>query len=89
MGRVWRPAPKTPNVPPPPRPVTTLRASRYTLQVSDNGRRWQTVASVHGVTRRTTDLLRFPRAHARFPRLRITKANNKALPLLQEVTATG
>ena len=88
-GREWPPAPKTPNVPPPPRPVKTLRASRYALQVSDDGRRWQTVASVHGVTRRTTDVLRFRQVQARLVRLRITKANNKTLPLLQEVTATG
>ena len=81
---------RTPNVPPPPRPVKTLRASSYTLQASANGRRWRTVASVHGVTRRTTDVLRFPLVHARFLRVRITQANNSTtLPLLQEVTATG
>jgi trehalose/maltose hydrolase-like predicted phosphorylase len=87
-GREWPPAP-APNVPPPPGPVKTLRASSYKLQVSANGRRWQTVASVHGVTRRTTDALRFAPVPARFLRIRITKANNKTEPLLQEVTATG
>jgi hypothetical protein len=41
------------------------------------------------VTRRTTDALRFAPVPARFLRIRITKANNKTEPLLQEVTATG
>ncbi len=87
-GQEWPPAP-APNVPPPPGPVTTLRASSYTLQVSADGTSWQTVASVHGVTRRTTDVLRFRPVRARFLRIRITEADNTTLPLLQEVTATG
>jgi hypothetical protein len=53
-GRESAARPQTPNVPPPLGPVKMLRASSYTLQASANGRCWQTIASVHGVTRRTT-----------------------------------
>ncbi|MGA9859701.1 MAG: glycosyl hydrolase family 65 protein [Solirubrobacteraceae bacterium] len=101
-GQQWPPAPSTPNTPPPPRPVRTLRPAAYVLQVSANGRRWFTVASVRGHRSRTIDRLRLARVRATYLRIRITKGtgivntetiNNKkvkvkAMPLLEELTAT-
>jgi trehalose/maltose hydrolase-like predicted phosphorylase len=100
-GRLW-PGVKQPNVPPAPGPVKTLRASSYTIQVSQNGHTWQTVARVTGVTKRVTDTFRFGRLHARFIRLRLTKRsqrpikptkNNKnpppTTPMLMELTVTS
>jgi trehalose/maltose hydrolase-like predicted phosphorylase len=99
-GQLWPPAPK-PNVEPPPRPVKTLRATSYTLQVSQNGRSWVTVASVSSGKNRKTDELSFPAVRARFVRLRITagivlnkvtvgtkKEVQKLPPLLQELTVS-
>ena len=77
-GRLW-PGVKQPNVPPAPRPVKTLRASSYTVQVSLNGRTWRTVARVRGVTKRISDVLRFGPVRARFIRLRLTKGGQKPL----------
>ncbi len=99
-GRLW-PGVTHPNVPPAPGPVKTLRASSYTLQVSADGRTWQTVATVTGVTERTTDVLRFAAVRARYVRLRLTKGGQKPLkktkanpnpppttPMLMELTVT-
>jgi trehalose/maltose hydrolase-like predicted phosphorylase len=86
-GQQWPPAPG-PNIPPPPGPVTTLRASSYLLQVSSNGSSWQTVATVSGQTTRTTDVLRFAPVRARYVRLSISAATANAMPLLQELTVS-
>jgi hypothetical protein len=80
--------------------VKTLRASSYTLQASTNGRTWHTVAKVSGVTKRTADVLSFPRVRARWLRIRMTKGSQKPLkkttanqnppstmPMLEELTA--
>ncbi len=101
-GRLWPAQPK-PNVHPAVRPVRTLRPGAYLLQVSGNGRRWVTVASVRGHRRRVTDTLTFPKIGVRFVRLKITQGtgisiketiNNKQtvvkqLPMLEELTVTG
>jgi trehalose/maltose hydrolase-like predicted phosphorylase len=100
-GRLWPEAPK-PNVHPPAHPVKTLRPGAYTLQVSANGKRWVTVASVSGHKNRLTDTLTFPKVQARFVRVKITKGtgisvkqtiNNKVttvvqMPMLEELTVT-
>ena len=99
-GGLWPAQPK-PNVHPRPRPVRTLRPAAYMLQVSANGKRWLTVASVSGHRNGTTDTLTFPKVSARFVRIRITKGtgiavketiNDKTevvtqLPMLEELTA--
>jgi trehalose/maltose hydrolase-like predicted phosphorylase len=87
-GQQWPPAPG-PNIPPPPTPVTTLRASSYQLQVSTNGTSWQTVGTVNGETTRTTDELRFAPVRARWIRLSISSATANSMPLLQELTVGG
>ena len=87
-GQQWPPAP-APNVPPPPGPITTLRASSYELQVSGNGLTWQTVATVTGRTTGTTDVLHFAPVRARFVRLQITSATGEQPPMLEELAVTG
>ncbi len=87
-GQQWPPSPG-PNVPPPPGPVTTLRASDYTLQTSVNGRSWHTVASISGRTSGTLDVLRFAPTRARFIRVSITAATGTQPPMLEELTASG
>lgn len=86
-GQQWPPAPG-PNIPPPPGPVTTLRASSYALQVSGNGSSWRTVATVNGETTRTTDVLRFAPVRARWVRLSISAATANSMPLLEELTVS-
>jgi trehalose/maltose hydrolase-like predicted phosphorylase len=86
-GQQWPPAPG-PNIPPPPGPVTTLRASSYALQVSANGSSWRTVATVNGETTPTTDELRFAPVRARWVRLSISAATANSMPLLQELTVS-
>ena len=85
-GRLWPPSP-APNVPP-PRPVTVLRPSVYSVQVSSNGRAWRTVAVVHGGGGRAVDSLTIRPLTARFIRVRVTAASLKKLPMLQELTVT-
>jgi trehalose/maltose hydrolase-like predicted phosphorylase len=87
-GREWPPAPG-PNIPPPPGPVKTLRASSYKLQVSSDGSNWQTVASVSGQQTGTRDVLQFKPVTAKFVRIEITASTNGTPPLLQEVKVTG
>ncbi len=87
-GREWPPAPG-PNIPPPPGPVKTLRASSYKLQVSSGGSTWQTVASVSGQQTGTRDVLQFKPVSAKFVRIKITASTNGTPPLLQEVKVTG
>ena len=100
-GQLWPAQPK-PNVHPPARPVRTLRPARYVLQVSANGRKWRTVATVTGHPNRSTDTLTFPKVAARLVRVRITKGTGisvtetingkkqtvKQMPMLQELTLT-
>jgi trehalose/maltose hydrolase-like predicted phosphorylase len=87
-GREWPPAPG-PNIPPPPGPVKTLRATSYKLQVSSDGSNWQTVASVSGQQTGTRDVLQFKPVSAKFVRIEITASTNGTPPLLQEVKVTG
>ena len=101
-GRLW-PEPPKPNVHPPARPVKTLRPAAYTVQVSTNGKRWRTVASVTRHMNRLTDTFTFPTVKARFVRVKITKGtgisvtetiNNKKqvvkqMPMLEELTVTS
>ncbi len=100
-GRLWPAQPK-PNVHPKAGPVRTLRPGAYLLQVSPNGHRWRTVAAVSGHRNRVTDTFTFPKVHARFVRVMLTRGtgislketiNNKMetvkqMPMLQELTAT-
>ncbi|HET6877920.1 MAG TPA: glycosyl hydrolase family 65 protein [Jatrophihabitans sp.] len=87
-GRAWPPAPK-PNVPPPPKPVRTLRPAAYQLLASTNGHRWRVIARMHTTSKRTTDRLTFAPVRARYVELRITKARKSAPhPMLEELTVT-
>ncbi len=87
-GRQWPPAPG-PNIPPPPTPVKTVRASSYVLYVSGDGRHWRKVASVSGRTGRVVDVLRFKAVKARFVKLVMTASSQPQPPMLDELTATG
>ena len=87
-GQQW-PAAPGPNVPPPAGPVSTLRASSYTLQVSQNGVGWHTVAAVTGRTSGVVDVIHFVPSSARFVRLQITAATGTSPPVLDELTVTG
>ncbi len=87
-GQQWPPAPG-PNLPPPAGPVTTLRASSYTVQVSRDGVSWQTVGAVTGRTGGVTDVIHFIPSTARFVRIQITAATGTQPPLLDELTVTG
>ncbi|MGH3495954.1 MAG: glycosyl hydrolase family 65 protein [Nocardioidaceae bacterium] len=84
-GRQWPPAP-APNVPPPPKPVLTLRAISYDVQVSADGHSWRTVARVRGRKSGLRDVLTFPATGARYVRLRVHSATHHAAPKLQELT---
>ncbi|MBV9208731.1 MAG: hypothetical protein JO037_25740, partial [Actinobacteria bacterium] len=84
-GQQW-PPPPAPNVPPPPGPVKTLRASAYDLVVSVNGRDWTVAASVTGRTAGTRDLLTFAPVRARYVGVRITGATYNTPPILEELT---
>jgi hypothetical protein len=68
--------------------VTTLRASSYTLQVSQDGVSWQTVGAVAGRTTGVTDVIHFVPSTARFVRLQITAATGTQPPMLDELTVT-
>jgi trehalose/maltose hydrolase-like predicted phosphorylase len=87
-GQQWPPAPG-PNIPPPPGPVTTLRASSYTLQVSTDGQSWRTVATVSGRKTGTTDVLHFAPVSARFVRISIRSSTGGHPPLLEELSVTA
>ncbi len=86
-GRQWPGAP-APNVPPPPGPIIVLRPSSYSVQVSSNGRRWRTVASIHGRSG-ALDTVHLHAVKARFVRIRATAPDATKLPQLEELTATG
>jgi trehalose/maltose hydrolase-like predicted phosphorylase len=86
-GRQW-PTPPALGVPPPPGPVTTLRASSYTLVVSTDDRTWHTVATVSDRTVGTTDVLHFTAVRARYIGVRIASSPGMRPPLLDELTVT-
>ncbi|MBV9604775.1 MAG: hypothetical protein JO027_06700 [Solirubrobacterales bacterium] len=88
--RLW-PGASAPNVPPPPGPVTVLRPSSYVVQVSNNGRRWHTVARV-GMRPGVLDTVHVrgrAGAKVRYVRIRVTAPSATKLPELDELTATG
>ena len=84
-GQQWPPTPG-PNLPPPPGPVSTLRASSYTVAVSGNGSTWNTVATVVGRTTGSTDVLHFPAVRARDISVTITASAGSQPPSLDELT---
>ncbi len=99
-GQAWPPV-LTPNVHPKPGPVQTLRSTRYSIQVSADGRRWSTVATVRTHSARLTDTVSFPATRARAVRLVLigptgkrtvkvpgsTTPSTAILPELQELSA--
>jgi hypothetical protein len=86
-GRQWPTVPG-PNIPPPPGPVIVLRPASYTVQVSNNRRRWRTVASVHGRTG-VLDTLHVKVLKARFVRIRVVASSSTKLPMLDELGVTS
>ncbi|MGI8506654.1 MAG: glycosyl hydrolase family 65 protein [Solirubrobacteraceae bacterium] len=86
-GRQWPPAPK-PNVHPPAHPVIVRRATRYSLLVSIDGRRWRRLITVLGKAG-TTETLTFSRQRVKYVRLQITSATDHQPPLLEELQVTG
>jgi trehalose/maltose hydrolase-like predicted phosphorylase len=80
------PPPPAPNVPPPPGPVNTLRASSYDLLVSTDGTHWTTAAQVRGDTTGTQDVLTFRPMRASYIRVQITAATYDTPPMLEEIT---
>jgi hypothetical protein len=65
------------------------RASSYTLQVSQDGVGWRTVAAVAGRTSGSVDAINFVPSDARFLRVQITAATGTQPPSLNELTVTG
>ena len=86
-GQIWPSAP-APNLPPAPGPVVTLRASTYSLAVSDNGHTWRTVATVTGRTTGTTDVLHFSATRAGYVAVHITASTDMQQPMLDELTVS-
>jgi len=86
-GEQWPSAPAA-NVPPPPGPVTNLRASTYSLAVSVDGQSWHTVATMTGGTTGTTDVLHFPAIRARYVEVHLTGSASTQQPMLDELTVT-
>jgi len=86
-GQIWPSAP-APSLPPAPGPVVTLRASTYSLAVSDNGHTWRTVATVTGRTTGTTDVLHFSATRAGYIAVHITASADMQQPMLDELTVS-
>ncbi len=87
-GRQW-PAVPGPNIPPPPGPVVVLRPASYSVQVSNNGHAWRTVALVRGRAG-VLDTVHLKHAvNARFVRIRVNAASSTKLPMLEELTVTS
>ncbi len=86
--RQWPQPPKTPNVPPPPGPVITLRPASYELQVSRDGSAWRTVATI-GNRSGDVDTVHFAPVAARAVRIVITSGSGATttLPMVDELTA--
>ncbi len=87
-GQQWPPAP-APNVPPPPKPVITLRATSYDVLVSRDGQTWSRVARVRGRRSGLRDVLTFAPTRARFVEVRLHASTHHTAPKLQEVTVTA
>jgi trehalose/maltose hydrolase-like predicted phosphorylase len=85
-GQQWPPSPG-PNIPPPPGPVKTPRASSYTLFASLDGVTWRRIGSVSGRTSGTVDRFRFRRLRARYLRIAITSGTSRTQPMLDELSA--
>lgn len=83
-GQHW-PSPPEPSQPPPPGPVTTERATSYALEVSVDGRTWNTVATIRNRTGGTTDVLQFPATSARFVALHVIAGQDVQPPVLNEL----
>jgi hypothetical protein len=78
-----------PNIPTPPGPVTTLRASSYRLQVSADGHDWRTVANCPtGGTARSASSISGPSAGASSA-WRSRPLRRRRAPMLHELTLTG
>jgi trehalose/maltose hydrolase-like predicted phosphorylase len=88
-GHAWPPAPG-PNIPPPPGPVTTVRASTYQLLGSRDRTTWRVLATVSGRGAASVDVLHLPPGGRRWRWLRLvlTASSASQPPLLQELTAT-
>lgn len=84
-GQHW-PTPPAPNLPPPPTPVQTLRATDYKLFISQDGRNWTRVTQMRDRRSGTHDELSFDPMPACFIKLRIIAATNQTPPLLEEIT---
>jgi len=84
-GQQW-PQGQALNQAPPPGPVTTLRATSYTIAVSIDGTTWHTVATVTARTSGTTDTFHFPSVQARFISVRISTSTASQTPMLGELT---
>ena len=65
------------------------RASSYTLQISQDGVSWRTVAAVAGRTSGPVDAINFVPSDARFLRVQITAATGTQPPPLNELTVSG
>ena len=76
-------------MPPPPGPVTVLRPSSYSVEVSKNGRTWRTVARLHGRSGALDTVHLRGGTKDRFVRVRVTAPSSKKLPELDELTVTG
>ncbi len=87
-GQEWPSAP-TPTQPPPPGPVSTLRAISYSVAVSLDGRSWQTVGSVMGRMTGSTDVLHFRPARARYVAVHLIEATDQHAAILDELSVTG
>jgi len=84
-GQQWPPQPD-PTRPPPPGPVTTLRATSYSLMASNDGTHWQTLKTIVGKSNGTVDVLHFLPFRARDISVRITASSASSPPVLDELT---
>ena len=84
-GQQWPPV-QALNQAPPPGPVTTSRATSYTVAVSIDDTKWHTVATVTAPANGTTDTLHFPPVQARFISVRISTSTASQTPMLGELT---
>lgn len=89
-----RPGPPGPNVPPPPHPTRTRRATDYVVLGSTDGSNWRRLAKVSDQATGTNDTLHFPPTKVRYVRLKIAAATKglegaEEPPLLEELRAFG
>jgi hypothetical protein len=83
-GRQWPPVPG-PNVPAPPRPVLTLRATSYDLLTSQDGHTWKRVATVRGRRSGRRDEISFAGTRANYVQVRIRSSSHHTPAKLQEL----